>query len=225
MDPYSIIAQYPNPGQAFSDSFQAGMKQNALSAFAMNPNPQTAGPAARYAPSAVLDYNLAHEKQSAELSKQHLDDWHKYAGELAKWADSPQKWDQAVDYLVQAGHPEAIQLKGQFNPALRAHFMALGGVKDENNQDPGMIREFDIATQRGLVPQGTSFEQYVAMRNPGSQAPVVLPQRYRQVQGGTSGAVPTATDANGNKVQYNAQSGKWEPMGGTSGNAGGGFPQ
>lgn len=220
MDPYSIIAQIPNAGQSFSDAFAKGQQQNALAAFAKNPSPQTAGPAARYDPSAVLSYNLQDKKDTATLSAQHLKDWHEYAGNLAKWADTSEKWDQAVDYLAQQGHPEVMSLKGHYDPAIRAQFMALGGVKDDN--DPGIIREFQQAQQQSLIPQGTTFEQYLSMRNPSAQQPVVLPQNYSVVSGGQGGAGggAQATPA----LRLNPKTGQWEPEGGAGGNASGGFP-
>lgn len=148
------------------------MQQNALSAFATNPNPQTAGAAARYDPGAVLQYNLAQQKEQAALGQQQLDQWHKYAGELAKWADTPEKWDQAVEYMVSHGHSEAAQLKGHFSPALRANFMALGGVQDEANA--GQPKYFNVA------PGGM-----VAALDPGSNQPrvIIAPNDGTQMSG------------------------------------------
>jgi hypothetical protein len=51
-------------------------------------------------------------------------------------------------------------------------------------QDPGIIREFDIATQRGLVPPGTTYQQYVTMRNPGMNSPVTIPYGSTVTPGG-----------------------------------------
>jgi hypothetical protein len=230
VDPYALIAQYPNAGQAFTDAFQGGMKQNALANFAQNPgDPKAAGAAARYAPDAVLQYREKELATQAEQQKAALEQWHKTAGAIAKLADTPEKWDQAVDYLVAQGHPEVAQLKGHFSPNLRAQFMALGGEKDDNPaQDPGIIREYDIATQRGLVPQGTTYTQYVAMRNPGSYTPVTVPYNSTVTAGAQQGggAAPvTATGPNGQKIQLNQQTGQWEPVGGAGGNVSGGFPR
>jgi hypothetical protein len=138
MDPYALIAQYPNAGEAFANAYQQGQQRNALAGFAQNPSdPNAMAAAAQYDPGAVLQYRQQQQAmgvKQAELSQQQLADWHKYAGELAKWADTPEKWDQAVEYLSSSGHPEAAQLKGQFSPALRAQFMALGGVQDDKPQ-------------------------------------------------------------------------------------------
>lgn len=228
MDPYAIIAQIPNAGEAFGNALNQGMQQNALAAFAQNPNdPANAAAAARYDPSVVLQYGLQSRREQAALSQQQLEQWHKYAGDLAKWADTPEKWDQAVDYMVAQGHPEAAQLKGKFSPALRASFMSLGGVQDENTQDPSIIREFDIASQRGLIPQGTTYEQYVAMRNPSAQQPVVLPQSYSVVQGGGMPTVSSPDEAMKLPpgTQFRMPDGRIGTVpGGAGGNASGGFP-
>jgi hypothetical protein len=226
LDPYSIIAQYPNAGQGFSNAFNQGMQQNALAAFAQNPNdPRAQAAASRYDPSAVMQYR----QQEMQLSHEQTQQWHAYAGELAKWADNPQKWDEAVDYMVSQGHPEAAQLKGKFSPALRQSFMALGGVKDDNPvQDPGIIREFDIATQRGLVPQGTTYEQYVRMRNPGMSAPVTIPYGATVSGGGDMPTVASPQDAMKLPpgTQFRMPDGRIGTVpGGAGGNASGGFPQ
>lgn len=214
MDPYALIAQYPNAGEAFSNALQQGQQRNALAGFAQNPSdPNAMAAAAQYDPGAVLQYRQQQQvlaaKQS-ELSQQQLQDWHKYAGELAKWADTPEKWDQAVNYLAASGHPEVAQLRGQFSPVLRAQFMALGGVADDKPQ---------IITPQ---PGGGAFR----LDDNGNPVPLVLPNDGSQQTGAPAQPAPvTATDAHGNKIQYNAQSGKWEPMGGAGGNASGGFPQ
>jgi hypothetical protein len=110
-----------------------------------------------------MQYKLGQQKAQSES----LDEWHKYAGQLAKWADSPEKWDQAVDYLVQSGHPEAAKLKGQFSPALRAQFMALGGVQDDKPQEPRYVPFQQGGGVLAVNPDGTTH--MVVAPNPGDQ--------------------------------------------------------
>jgi hypothetical protein len=225
---WDLISQYPNAGASFAQSFTQGLQQNkeqagrnALAKLVTNPSdPQALQAAAQYDPSAALQVQQSQRKYTDE-EHQH---WAKYAGELAKWATDPQKWDQAIDYIVRQGHPEAAQLKGHFSPALREHFMAQGGIQDDAPvQDPAMIREFDIATQRGLVPPGTTFTQFAQMMNPGMSSPVTIPYGSTVNPGGQGAPPITATGPNGQKVQLNPQSGQWEPMGGQSPQGSGGF--
>jgi hypothetical protein len=180
---YNLLAQYPNAGEAFTNAFQQGMQGSAINALMQNPDdPNALAAYAKYDPKAALEYslqqrkeNLTAKQQQTELDAKRLQDWHKYAGELAKWADTPDKWDQAVDYLVQSGHPEAAQLKGQFSPAVRAQFMALGGIEDDKPQ---------IITPQ---PGGGAF-QY----NPnGPPIPLVLPNDGSQQTGAPAAQMPT----------------------------------
>jgi hypothetical protein len=179
MDPYALIAQYPNAGESFANTFQQGQQRNALAGFAQNPgDPNALAAAAQYDPGAVLQYREQQQAMAAkqgELTQQQLQDWHKYAGELAKWADTAEKWDQAVDYLAASGHPEVAQLKGQFSPAMRAQFMALGGVQDDRPQ---------IITPQ---PGGGAF----MLDSNGHPVPLVLPNDGSQATGAPS--MPTVS--------------------------------
>lgn len=214
MDPYALIAQYPNAGQAFTDAFQKGQQQNALAAFATNPNDQTAGAAARYDPSAVLTYNLEAQKEKAALSQQQLQVWHKYAGELAKWADTPQKRDQAIDYLLSHNHPDISAddlLKLKAMPpdqwqAVRANFMALGGVQDDNPNGAQVVVTPQAGAPAFIYDKSTGQTKEIFAPNDGSQTP------------GAPVAPQTATNPKtGEKVQFNSQTGQWEPIGGQAG--------
>jgi hypothetical protein len=92
-------------------------------------------------------------KQQLQYGDKSHEEWTKIVAHAAKAATTPEAWDATIDQFVQMGHPEAAQLKGKFSPALRQAYMAQGGLDDSQDpQDPGIIREFDIATQRGLVP-------------------------------------------------------------------------
>lgn len=57
-------------------------------------------------------------------------EWEQYIGQLAQWADTPEKWDQAVDYLSSQGYSGAQQFKGRFSPEGRSALMKGGGVSD-----------------------------------------------------------------------------------------------
>jgi hypothetical protein len=226
---WDLIAQYPNAGQGFADAFQGGMQKNAINALMMNPNdPKALAGYAQYDPKGALTYSLDQRKQERQFTADEHKAWVVTAAKAAKMAKTPELRDQIVDYYVSHGYPEAAQIKqipAEQWPAARAALMAQGGEKDDEPQaDPGIIREYDIAKQRRLIPADTTYGQYVTMRNPGSQTPVVLGHNDQLVSGGGS-TPPTATGPNGEKVQYNAQTGQWEPLtGGAGGNASGGFP-
>ena len=40
-------------------------------------------------------------------------------GHVAQWADTPEKWDRGVDFLVASGHADVAQYKGRFSPETR----------------------------------------------------------------------------------------------------------
>jgi hypothetical protein len=48
-------------------------------------------------------------------------------GQAAQWADTPEKWDQAIDYLAQSGVQGVEQYKGKFSPQLRMSAIASSG--------------------------------------------------------------------------------------------------
>ena len=152
---WDLLAQYPNAGASFEQAFQQGLQrhqqmagQNALSAYALNPDNQGAlAQAIQTNPDAaiqLMNANTSRQREQAAMSQQQHEQWVKYAGNLAKWADTPQKWDQAIDYLLSSNHPEVSTqelqaLKGHFDPALRASFMAQAGLQDDTDQSQVVV--------------------------------------------------------------------------------------
>jgi hypothetical protein len=57
-------------------------------------------------------------------------------------------------------------------------------------QDPGIIREYDIARQQNKIPANMTYLEYVAARNPGAQTPVIRPYNAQLVGGGGQGGAP-----------------------------------
>lgn len=97
-------------------------------------------------------------------------------------------WDMALGMARQRGvNIEALGVPTTFDPEYASAIARLGGGEQKA---PGMIREYEEVIARGLVPQGTTYEDYVRLRNPGMQAPIVLPHNVRQVGGGQGGDLP-----------------------------------
>ncbi|MDB5584320.1 MAG: Soluble lytic murein transglycosylase [Bradyrhizobium sp.] len=168
---WDMLAQYPNAGANFAQAFQQGLQRNeqqagknALATMVTNPNdPQAFSRAAKYDPAAAMQL----QQQQRKFTDDEHQQWNKYAGELAKWATDPAKWDQAVGYLVQSGHPEAAKLKGQFSPAMRAHFMAQAGIQDDS-ADPGVAK--DVAYYKSIGRD--DLAQAVLLNHANPQQPI-----------------------------------------------------
>lgn len=226
-DPSLMIA--PNVGGMIQQGIEKGQQQRqqnmakgALAALVRDPTNQRA-----LAALAQVDPERAMEFRKTQLQygdKSH-EEWTKIVAHAAKAATTPEAWDATIDQFVQMGHPEAAQLKGKFSPALRQAYMAQGGLDDSQDpQDPGMIREYEVARAKGLIDPKLSYMQYMQTARPGMTSPVTIPYSA-QVQAGGASAPVTATGPSGQKIQLNPQSGQWEPVGGAGGNASGGFPQ
>lgn len=137
----------PDVGGDIMKAFEAGQQkrkqevaQNALAAYATNPNEQSLNALAPHNPGFVIEQRQAMQKQEqaaqAEQRKAMLEGA-KVIGEAALYADTPEKWDQAVDYLAQF-YPEIAKQKGKFSPELRnAAIASAGEMKTKIEQDSG----------------------------------------------------------------------------------------
>jgi hypothetical protein len=237
---WGLGVQQGNPGDAFAQAFQQGqqrrqqnMAKAAMAALVKDPNNQKALEAlAQVDPGAAMQF----QTQKLEIAKAQLGAHYENVlkgGEIIRQVQPKDQasWDQALAMAQHAGI-DISEVPRVWDENTAKYAQQLSGLADAfkpktEPQDPGIIREFDEATRRGLVPPGTTYSQYVAMRSPGAQAPVVLPYNIQQVGGGqTPIAAPvTATGPGGQKIQYNPQSGQWEPIGGQTAPApSGGFP-
>ena len=137
-------------------------------------------------------------------------------GEAAQWADTPQKWDTAIDYLAQL-YPDLAQYKGRFSPETRmAALSAAGQLKEYYdrtkpvNMAPGnqlvdpsngnIISKAPFAPHYGTVSEGQSAYVY----NPnggGSSGPLsvdsLLPAIVAQESRGNYAARNPSTGALG----------------------------
>jgi hypothetical protein len=230
------LPQGPNAGDRFASAFQQGMQMNAerakrqaMAALMANPNdPKALADLARMDPSTAMDFR----KQQLEYTKtqlaQHQDSIIKGAQILRQFQPKDQASYTAALQAAQQAGVDISQVPQEFNPEyVNGVIHIADALKPEAGaQDPGIIREYTVAKDRGLIPPDTSYTQYVTLRNPGSQTPVILPHNITQVGGGAAvgGAPITATGPNGQKLRLNPQTNQWEPMGGGGGNATGGFP-
>lgn len=182
---WDLLAQYPNAGAAFSSAFQQGMQKNqqlaarnALSAYATDPNNQQAfGQALAADPSTAISLmNAQTEKQrySQAQTQAQTKEWHSYAAQISKWADTPEKWDQGVDFLLQQNHPDIstpdlMALRGKFSPALRQSFMSLGGVQDDKPDELTTYMEkggIDPNSEQGRSMYGAAATNRVDPQQP-----------------------------------------------------------
>jgi hypothetical protein len=127
----------PDVGGTFMNAFNQGQQQrkqeqaqNALTAYAQNPNEETLNAVAQYDPQMAIQERARMQAQLKAMSAEQrkmVDDRMKVIGEAAQWADTPEKWDQAIDYLTQSGYEGVDQYKGKFSPQLRESAIASAG--------------------------------------------------------------------------------------------------
>lgn len=120
----------PNIGMNALAAFQQGRQirqqqetQKAMADFATNPN--DAGALDRVTqldPRMGMALRERLSAQQAEEAKKRVG----MMGDAAQWADTPEKWDQAIDYLTQQG-VDVAQYKGKFSPQLRMSAIASAG--------------------------------------------------------------------------------------------------
>lgn len=123
------LLQTPDIGTNALAAFEQGraqrkqeMAQNALAAYATNPNEQTLTGIAPYNPQFVIERKQAMQTEQRKAMLEGA----KIIGEAALYADTPEKWDAAVTHLSQY-YPQLAQYKGQFSPELRNAAIAGAG--------------------------------------------------------------------------------------------------
>lgn len=118
----------------------------------------------------------------------------------------PRVWDETTKKYA----AEMVTMANVFNPP-------------KETQDPGNIREFDIARQRGLIPATTTFEQFLQLKNPGMLAPVTIPENATVIAGGGGPQPGQIEDGYRFKGGNPGDPNSWEKVGDAGGNASGGF--
>lgn len=146
-------------------------------------------------------YNKQLQGEQAEAAKT--------IGRLARYADSPEKWDRAIDWAIANGAPELAAYKGQYSPENRMAALAIGGEYDAfvrenepryiavgengvvNTRDPQALAAVAAATgggARSAPPQpGQSLEEKAQAAIARGADPVRVRERLHQMQGGAGG--------------------------------------
>jgi hypothetical protein len=153
-----------------AEAFQQGQAQrrqmdgqNALTAYAMNPDdPAAFQGLAQHHPQAAMQVR---ERQRAAQSAKHEQDT-KLIAALARDTKDPMSFDAAVDQVVAMGYPDAAQFKGKFSPGLRSALMAAGGLKDEAGPQPSIQREVEYYKSIGRTDLADQLLQRHAEGSP-----------------------------------------------------------
>lgn len=182
--------------KSFEDGQKAGMQNKARAAMAAlvrDPSNQGALEAlASVDPQAAAQFQQRQQEQAMAGLEQHREKIIMGAQIVRQMQPKDQAgWDQ-VRATAQRMGIDLADVPVEFNPQ---YVQGLVSVADafkpqSGQQDPGIIREYQIAAERGLVPPGTTYQQYLQMRNPGMLAPVTIPENaVVEVPGGDN--IPT----------------------------------
>lgn len=214
------------------DNFRQGEKDNALRQYAMNPNDPNAVNAL-----AGADPRLAIQvrQQQAEAMKAKQEQDAKVIASLARDANDPQTFDQAVDQVVAMGYPDAAQFKGKFSPALRSALMAAGGIKDEAQAPTSLERNYEFykRTAPNLAPKYLENQANPVRFVPDGQGGVTVVDPAAFQAGPTGPAAQTGGGPQPGTIEdgYRFKGGdparpeNWEPVqGGPTAPQSGGFP-
>jgi hypothetical protein len=222
-------------GQSLQQSFEHGQAkrkemdgQNALSAYAMNPDdPAAFQGLAQHHPQAAMQVRQQRDKQQQDQAQAKRE----LIGRSIQMADTPEKWDMVATQLAQRGIPEAQGFVGKFSPELRSIMMAEAGLSSHEERATSLQKNYEWLQQ--VNPQAA--EQYIKSEtegNPliasnGDGTFTIIPRGTVQQQAPQQGGAPqpgTVEDGyrfkGGNPADPNA----WEQVeGGPMPQASGGF--
>jgi hypothetical protein len=132
-------------------------------------------------------------------------------GAAVRWADTPEKWNYVQQHYGQQG----VDLSSYGFEDRERGLVAL-------NQISGYLKDPPKPDYRAIEPGGSLID--VTGGNP---RVVIAPNEGGHPMGapvGESSQDVTATGPNGQKLRLNPQTNQWEPMGGPTPSASGGFP-
>ena len=146
--------------------------------------PQTVPQGWMLANQGIVNEALAIDPQTAFSLMEHfnkLDDTQRaqvkeradLIGQLALAADTPQRWDDAVDWAVRNGHPDLAAFKGQFSEQSRRSAIATAGLYDKF-----MEQTKKVWHQQGENPSFATdvYGNPVGTGNPAGQQDLPRPQ-------------------------------------------------
>lgn len=146
----------------------------------------------------------ARQREQAKAFTQDL-------GAAVRWADSPEKWQYVQQHYGQKG----VDLSPYRFEDRERGLVALGQMNEYLSGAP-KAEYRSIEAGGSLIDVSGGKPRVVIAPNPGGQ------QTGAPVQMG--GNEVTATGPNGQKLRLNPQTNQWEPMGGPTPQASGGFP-
>jgi hypothetical protein len=237
MADYNALFQAPNAGQAFAQSFQQGRQQarqdassRAMQALAVDPtNQQALAALAAVNPEAAMSYQekaQAHHLQQLTAHRENI----KLGAQILKSVNPTDEatYQQALHLYVQGGG-DPSEVPPHFDPQYVKNVVALDAqINPDHDNTAGDIREFQQAQAANLIPQGTSFQQFLQMKNPGMMSPVTIPANATVSMPG--GGMPTVSSPDEAMklppgTQFRMPDGRIGTVpGGAGGNASGGFP-
>jgi hypothetical protein len=223
---WNLLGAYPNPGEAFAQSFQQGMAQrqeqqqrNALAALAMNPaDPQAQSAAAQFAPQAVMQARAQQQQSVQQQLEAHRDNILKGAELIRQVQPKDQaSWDQARALAAQAGI-DISEVPAQFDPQYVQGITALADAFAPQTQHNPQI----VTTQAGggvfRIDPATGQAIPLILPNDGSHAPGAPANMPRVTDQASYDAIPPGG-------QYMDPQGNIRTKGGQSGaGSAGGFP-
>lgn len=229
---WALALPQNNLGEQVNQAFQQGQQaytentaRNALSTLVQNPNdPKALADLAKVSPSTAMQFRQQQAEQVKAQLAEHQADILKGA-EIwrATQAANPnmapeQQWQMTLQAARAAGIPvDSLGVPATYDANYTAGLTQIAdGLKPQPAGDPNQV----VVTPQPGMPA------FVYNKGTHSTTQIVAPNDGSQPSASPAGP-PTATDAHGNKVQFNAQSGQWEPLtqGGPTQPASGGFPQ
>lgn len=195
----------PNPGERFAEAFQQGQQvrqQNiakaATAALMRDPmNEKALEALAQVDPGAATQFQNQRREQAMAQLKDHQQAFEIGAKIIRQVNPKDQAgWDMALSAARQYGiDPDSLGVPRQFTPEYAQKVVAAAdALAPRSNGGHGAIPEFQDAIAQGLIPQGTTYQQFLQMKNPGMLSPVVLPERAEIVSTGGSAPPPAAID-------------------------------
>lgn len=204
MADYNALFQAPNAGAAFAQSFEAAQEkqkqmlgQRALSALAQDPsNPRAMEVLAKVNPQAAIEFREKAQAQQLKTLEAHRGNI-KIGAQILKSVNPTDdaSYQQARQLYIQSGG-DPTDVPANYDPQYVRNVIALDAqLNPDHDNTAGDIREFQQAQTAGYLPQGTTFQQFLQMKNPGMVSPVTIPANATVTMPGQGGGnVPRVTD-------------------------------